>query len=221
MSLPADLSASGPLAAGLRCHRAMRADSCLAQPDGWRSHAMLFAAAAAAALMLGGCAHQPDAQTLARVTSSDAALQAGAERAVLDASAFDAARQRTPAPARTPESVPAPAAAKPAAPEPRRLAVPFAQGSTRLDAEQTAALRQLGKDAERGLRWRVTTRIEAAGSPIGNRRLARARADRVIDQLVRAGIGREAIALVEVQASAAEAGNPQQSRRVDVESVEG
>lgn len=171
-----------------------------------------------AAALLTGCLHRPDPDALVRAAPApDAALQAAAERVVLDTTAFEAARQRTPAP---PRAEPPQPAAKPA-PVARRLSVPFGIGSTRLTADQAAALQQLGQGADRGARWRVTARIDAVGAPANNRRLARARADRVVDQLVRAGIGRDAISVVEVQASATEAGNPQQARRVDVETVEG
>lgn len=174
----------------------------------------------AVALLLTGCLHRPDPDALARAAPApDVALQAAAERVVLDTTAFDAARQRTPAP---PRAEPPPPAAKPTpAPIAKRLSVSFGSGGTRLSADQAAALQQLGKGADRGLRWRVTTRIDAVGAPTNNRRLARARADRVVDQLVRAGVERGAISVVEVQATAADAGNPQQARRVDVETVEG
>lgn len=172
-----------------------------------------------AAVLAASCAHQPDGDAMARAKpSADAALHAAAERVVLDPAAFEAARARTPAPARA-EPAPAPVKAAPAYKQ--VLSVPFGVGATRLGAEQTGALQQLGRQAERSTRWRVTARIDSAGAPANNLRLARLRADRVTEALVRAGVAREAITLMEVQAGPAEAGDPSQARRVDVEAIEG
>ena len=111
-------------------------------------------------------------------------------------------------------------AARPAAAA-RRLSLAFGLGSTRLAADQAASLQQLSKGADRSLRWRVTTRVDAVGSPVNNRRLARARADRVVDQMVKSGIDRSAISVVEVASTAVDAVNLALARRVEIETVEG
>lgn len=152
-------------------------------------------------MLLVGCAHQPNPASPASTggaAASDATLRASADRAVLDAAAFDAALQRGPS-ARPAAVAPlATAVTEPAraAPAPARASVQFQAGSTRLAAEQAAAIERLAHGAKRGARWQVTVRTDGTGTARANPRLARARVEHVVEQLVRFGVARDAIKVI-------------------------
>lgn len=179
------------------------------------------------ASLLTGCLHRPDpdAMTRAAPAPTEAALLAAAERVVLDPVAFEAARQRAPAAPRAETPV---AARPPAAPTVRRLSVAFGTASTRLAADQAVAVQQLVRDVDRNAQWRVVAHPEAVGGRQTRQRMARLRADRVVEHLMRAGVDRRAITVAPPGDAGASNAEPQSlpasksqavalARRVDIE----
>lgn len=158
-------------------------------------------------VLLAGCAHQPKPASLASpggTAASEATLRASADRAVLDAAAFDAALQRGPSVRPVATAPVTTAIAEPArpVPVPPHTSVHFHAGSTRLATEQVAAIERLAQGARRDARWQVSVRPDGAGPSKTSPRLARARAEHVVEQLVRFGVARDAIKVVNAPASA-------------------
>lgn len=152
-------------------------------------------------VLLAGCAHQPSPASPASTggtAASEATLRASADRAVLDAAAFDAALQRGPSARPVAVAPVTTAIAEPArpVPAPTHASVHFHAGSTRLATEQVAAIERLAQGARRDARWQVSVRTDGVGTSKASPRLARARAEHVIEQLVRLGVARDAIKVV-------------------------